>query len=117
LLSRAFFVRTLGLAMFRFGHLGLIDVRLQGDAFARRNSRGRQGTSNRITPANSCCNFFCEFLAVGSSLGIRSFSWVCEETAFHQHCRNVRLSQYVVTTAPHSAIGRRRAPSDKIMDG
>ena len=44
--------------MFRLRHLGLIDVR---------------GAANDISPADSYCNFFCEFLAVRSTPGVRSF--------------------------------------------
>src|SRR6266542_5702379 len=88
--------------MFRLRHLGLIDVR---------------GAANDISPADSCCNFFCEFLAVRSTPGVRSFGWVGEETAFHEHCRNICLSQHVETTAAHSAIGRRCATGDIGMYG
>ena len=88
--------------MCRLRDFGLIDVRIAG---------------NGIAPADSSCNFFCKFLAVRSTLSICSFGRVGEEAAFHEHGRNVGLSQHVITSAAHSAVGGRRAPSDKIMDG
>ena len=88
--------------MCRLRYFGLIDVRIAG---------------NSIAPADSSCNFVCEFLAVRSSLGICSLGRVGEEAAFHEHCRNVGFSQYVITPAAHSAVGGRRTPSDEIMDG
>src|SRR5207245_9374694 len=88
--------------MFRLRHLGLIDVR---------------GAANDISPADSCCNFSSEFFAVRSTPGVRSFGWVGDETAFHEHCRNICLSQHVETTAAHSAIAPRCATGEIAMYG
>src|SRR5438270_8613088 len=107
----------LRLAAFRARYLRLIDVRLQRDCFARGHASRGHGTSNGIASADSCCNLFCEFLAVRNSLGVRSFGWISKKTAFHKHCRNIRLPQNVVTPAAHSAISRGGAANDVIMDG
>ena len=89
---------------FRFGHFGLIDVRLQRDAFARSDSRRRQRAADGITTADAGGNFFCELLTIRSGLGVRGFSWIGQETAFYEHRRYRGFSQDVVTPASHAAI-------------
>ena len=44
------------------------------------------------------------------------FGRVSKESAFHKYGRDSCLSQDVITAASHSAIWRRRAAGDKIMD-
>src|SRR5439155_495490 len=111
------FVRMLGPTVFRFRHLGLIDVRLQRDALARRHPRRAHGTTNRVTPTDARRNLLCELLTVRSSLHVLSLGRIREKTAFHKYCRNSCFSQNIETAATHSAIGRRRASRDIIVNG
>src|SRR5207247_237759 len=116
LLAGALLVRTLRAAAFRFRYLCLINVRLQWNTLSRRYSGRAETTANGIAPADSGCNLFGKFLAVGCALRVRSFSRVGQKPAFHEHCGNGRLSQDIVTTATHSSIARRRAAGDIIMN-
>ena len=98
-----------------FTDSGLIDVRLQRDAFGRRHSRRTPGDG--ITSVYSGCNFFREFLTIRGILGVRGFGGVGQKTALHEHRRNSCLTQDVVTTPAYSAIVRWRASGDIIMNG
>ena len=93
---------TLGAVAFGSRYLGLIDEGCAG---------------NGIATADPGSDFLCESFAVRSSLSIGSFGRIGEEAAFHEHCRDVGFSQYVVTTSAHSTIGRGRASNDKPMNG
>src|SRR6266404_8230805 len=107
----------LGLLAFRFRYLGLVNVRLVRDAFARCHPGRAQGGANGITPTDSRRNLFCKLLTVSSSLHVLSFGRISEKTAFHKYCWNPCFSQDIETAATHSAIGRRRSSRDIIMNG
>ena len=109
-------MRTLRVALFGTGDRGLINVRLHRNALSCRYSRRAETTANGIAPANSGSNFLGELLSIRSALCVRGFSRVGQEPAFHEHRRNGRLSQDVVTTPTDSPICRRRAAGNIMMN-
>ena len=97
-------MRTLRAALFGFGDPGLVDVRLQWDAFSCRDSGRTAGAGDGIATPDSGCNRFGKFLTIRSVLSVRSFGRVSEKTALDEHGRHVCPSQDEVTAATHAAV-------------
>ena len=97
-------MRTLRAALFGPRDPGLIDVRLQRDAFGRRDSGRTKGAADGIAIPDSGCNRFGKLLTIRSILSIPSFGRVSQKTALDEYGRHIRPSQDEVTTATHAAV-------------
>src|SRR5262249_48317630 len=96
--------RTLRPALFGFGDSGLVDIRLQRDAFSCRDSGRTTGAGDETAAANSSCNLFGKLLTIRSILSVPSFGWVSEKTALNENGRHIRSSQDEVTTSTHAPV-------------
>ena len=97
-------MRTFRAALFGPRDPGLIDVRLQRDAFGRRDSGRTKGAADGIAIPDSGCNRFGKLLTIRSILSIPSFGRVSQKTALDEYGRHIRPSQDEVTTATHAAV-------------
>ena len=85
-------MRTFRAALFGPRDPGLIDVRLQRDAFGRRDSGRTKGAADGIAIPDSGCNRFRKLLTVGSILSVRGLSWVSKKTALDEYGWHIRSS-------------------------
>ena len=92
------------MTLFRTADLGLIDERLQRDAFSCCNSGRTTGAGDETAAANSSCNLFGKLLTIRSILSVPSFGRVSEKTALDENGRYVRPSQDEVTAPAHAAV-------------
>lgn len=83
---------------------GLVDIRLQRDAFSCRDSGRTTRAGDGTAAAHSGGNLFGKLLTIRSILNVRSFAWASEKTALDENGRYVRPSQDEVTTPAHAAV-------------
>ena len=74
-------MRTLRAALFGPADPGLIDVRLQRDAFGCRDSGRTKGAADGIAIPDSGCNRFGKLLTIRNILSVCGFGRVSEKTA------------------------------------
>src|SRR5215469_1369056 len=99
-----FLGRTLRPALFGTADPGLVDERLQRDAFSCCNPGRTTGTGDGTAAAHSSGDLLGKLLTIGSILNVRSFGWASEKTALDKNGRYVRPSQDEVTTPAHAAV-------------
>jgi len=102
----------------------LIDERLKRDRLRLQRRIGRTGDDSRgagdvryrSTVLDSMRNFQSEFLPICGILRVLGFIRIGQEPAFHQDGGNSRVSQNEKAAASDTAISRRRAARDIIMN-
>ena|SRR6516162_7214165 len=99
-----FLGRTLRPALFGTADPGLVDERLQRDAFSCCNPGRTTSAGDGTAAADSGCDFFGKLLTIRGILNVRSFGWASEKTALDENGRYVRPSQDEVTTPAHAAV-------------